>query len=167
MPDFQNTGFEDNPYRSPLCGSDVVVVDDESGQVVTARVLSALRQTQPWVRFLSVLGFVCSTLMVLIGSIGFVAMTTVGDRADTSTRFLFLVYLPMGVLYFVPSLFLFRYASRIKALRTTRNVRQLEDALEAQKSFWKFVGILAIIVITLYLLLILLAFVLAATHALH
>jgi hypothetical protein len=71
----------------------------------------------------------------------------------------------VGVLYFLPALLLFRYASRINDLWTNRSVRALEDALEAQKSFWKFVGILMLVVIVLYLLVIVFAFMAGAMHA--
>ena len=145
MSEFQSTDFKDNPYRSPSEIGDSPFVGNEVGQVVTPTVLAMLSQTQPWVRFLSVLGFIVSGLMVLGGLIAFVA--TMGRGVG----FIFLMYIPMGLLYFFPSLFLFRYASRIANLRMTRGVEQLEDALAAQKSFWKFVGIAALIVISLYL----------------
>lgn len=162
MSEFRDGDLGGNPYRSPAEDSDTPVVGDESGQFITYKVLSMLRQTQPWVRFLSVLGFICSALMVLVGSLGFVTMMFAGAHRGPAERLLLLVYIPTGVLYFVPSLFLFRYASRINTLWTTRSVRQLEDALEAQKSFWKFVGILALVVIVLYLLGLVLAFTIAA-----
>lgn len=164
MPGFRDGDLGDNPYRSPFADSDALVVGNESGQAITHKVLSMLRQTQPWVRFLSVLGFICSALMMLVGLLGFGTMTLAGADAGPASRFLLLVYIPVGVLYFFPSFFLFRYASRINALWTTRSVRQLEDALEAQKSFWKFVGILAAVVIALYLAGIVLVFVLAAAR---
>ena len=60
MSELQNSGLDDNPYRSPVAGGNVPVAGNASGQVVTPTVLSTLRQTQPWVRFLSVVGFVVS-----------------------------------------------------------------------------------------------------------
>lgn len=165
MSEFQDAGPGGNPYRSPSHFSDAPVAGDESGQVMTQKVVSILRQTQPWVRFLSVLGFIFSTLMVLVGTIGFAAMTFAGAGAGPIERSVLLMYIPMGVLYFFPSLFLFRYASRINALWANRSVRQLEDALEAQKSFWKFVGILMLVAMVLYVLIIAFAFVLGAARA--
>jgi hypothetical protein len=164
MSEFRDGDLGGNPYRSPSEGSEAFVVGDESGQAITHKVLSMLRQTQPWVRFLSVLGFICSAVMVLVGSIGFVAMASAGARMEPPGLIVLLAYIPAGILYFFPSLFLFRYASRINALWTTRSVRQLEDALEAQKSFWKFVGILMLVVIVLYLLGIVLAIMLAVAR---
>lgn len=164
MSDYQDGDLGGNPYRSPSEGRDALVAGDESGQAMTHKVLAMLRQTQPWVRFLSVLGFVCSALMVFMGAFAFVATMSAKTRGGPVEHFVVLAYIPIGILYFFPSLFLFRYASRINTLWMTRSVRQLEDALEAQKSFWKFVGILALVVIVLYLLVIVLAIGFAATR---
>jgi hypothetical protein len=146
MSKFQFTDFEENPYRSPPEIGETPIVGDEAGPVVTPTVLAMLSQTQPWVRFLSVLGFIVSGLMVLIGLVGLFGFAAIGRGMGL----ILLLYIPMALLYFIPSLFLFRYASRIADLRITRGVVELEDALAAQKSFWKFVGIAALIVIFLY-----------------
>lgn len=145
MSEFQNTDFEDNPYRSPAESGDSPFAGDAIEQVVTPTILTVLSQTQPWVRFLSVLGFIASGLMLLGGLVG--SIVAMGRPMG----FACLIYVLFGFLYFFPSLFLSRYASRIADLRMTRGVRQLESALTAQKSFWKFVGIAAMIIIFVYL----------------
>jgi hypothetical protein len=167
MSEDQNSGLDDNPYRSPIDGGNVPVGGSESGHVVTPTVLSTLRQTQPWVRFLSVVGFVASALMVFGGVGLFIFAASMHQGANPGLFVVSLVYIPIGLLYFIPSLFLFRYASRINALWTNGTVRHLEDALQAQKSFWKFVGILVLIVIALYFMGIVLAFVLGAVRVMR
>lgn len=151
MSEFRDTDLGQNPYRSPSeCGD-----AGQAGPVVTHTVLTLLAQTQPWVRFLSVLGFILAGLMVLVGLIAGVVMMGRGPGSV-----IFFIYVPMSLLYFIPSLFLFRYASRIAELRRTGSVAHLEEALAAQKSFWKFVGIAMLVVIALYLLALAAAFVL-------
>lgn len=160
MSEYRDADFEDNPYRSPSEAGDSPFLGNKVGQVVTPAVLDMLSQTQPWVRFLSVLGFIASGLMALVG--------LCGATMSRSMGFIFLIYIPMALLYFFPSLFLFRYASRIADLRLTRGVEQLENALAAQKSFWKFVGIAALIVIFVYLVAFAAAFILpAAMSVMH
>lgn len=56
-----------------------------------------------------------------------------------------------------PATYLARYASRIASLRGTGRVDDLERALEAQKSFWKFVGLATVVVFGVYLLIFLVA----------
>ncbi len=147
-----DTDLEGNPFRSPSSDCNAFVSGEETGHVITPKVLAMLRQTQPWVRFLSVLGFICSVLMAMAGIIGLaVPMFATGNMGPVECFIMMLVYFPIAAVYFVPSLFLFRYASRINALWATHSMRELEDALEAQKSFWKFAGILVLVVIFMYL----------------
>jgi hypothetical protein len=129
MSEFRNTNFDDNPYRSPSEIVDEPIIGDESGQVVTPTVLALLRQTQPWVRFLSVLGFIASVLMVLVGLFWLVII-------GQGMGFIFWMNIPLGLLYFVPSLYLFRYASRIANLRMTHGVKQLEVLRSRSGSSW-------------------------------
>ena len=68
-----------------------------------------------------------------------------------------LFYLAMSLLYMMPGIYLNRYASRISDLMLLRREDALEQALEAQKSFWKFIGILFLSLVALYVLIIILA----------
>jgi hypothetical protein len=114
-----------------------------------------LRQTRPWVLFLSVLFFISSGLMLLLG----VGMAVVGAAASATasgaTKFppalIGLVYVPLGFLYIYPALKLWKYGSAIGRLVASRSPGDLEDALAQQKSFWKYSGVAAIVVMVLYL----------------
>jgi hypothetical protein len=61
-----------------------------------------------------------------------------------------LVYVAMALFLFMPALSLSRFASRIATLRATGNVHDLESALDAQRAYWRFVGILTCIVFGMY-----------------
>ena len=61
----------------------------------------------------------------------------------------------IGVLYFYPSLHLFRFASRIRDLADTHRLADLEAAVREQKSFWKFCGVTVSILLAFYGLLML------------
>ena len=50
------------------------------------------------------------------------------------------------------------YASRINRLSASESVRDLEDALESQKNFWKTVGIITLVTILIYIVMIVLFF---------
>ncbi|HVH45019.1 MAG TPA: DUF5362 family protein [Labilithrix sp.] len=123
---------------------------------VSAASVELLRQTKPWVTFLSVMGFIGSGLMLLGGLFMMVAGAFVPKTGPTpfSPVLLGLFYLPMAFLYIYPSLKLWGFSSAIGRLLTQHTAANLEAALEQQKSFWKFVGILTIVLMTLYALLI-------------
>ena len=62
----------------------------------------------------------------------------------------FFLYMGMGALYFYPALKLSQYASRIAILRQTRSERDLARALEEQRAFWAFCGVMTVITLALY-----------------
>lgn len=112
---------------------------------------SALAGTKPWVRLCSILLFVSAALMIVVGGLaGVMGAVALGGGAETAV--LAIVYPLMGLLYLIPALYLFRYATRIGDYLTGGQDVQLELALDAQRSFWKFVGILSVIMIVLAVL---------------
>jgi uncharacterized membrane protein (DUF485 family) len=124
-------------------------LDAAGSREISADVVELLRQTKPWTRFLAVLGFVGIGLMVLAAF----AMLAVGSLGRGSAGFgvgMMLVYLIMAGLYVPPVLFLSRYASRIGDLVASRSTSDLEGALAAQKSFWRYVGILTLVMLCVY-----------------
>jgi hypothetical protein len=109
-----------------------------------------LRQTRPWVMFLSILSFVGCTFMLLAG-LGMMAVGLMASGAERGIQALIgAIYLPMAALYVYPGIKMWTYGSAIGRLLRSRATVDLEDALRQQKSFWKFGGIAAIVVIGLY-----------------
>jgi ABC-type multidrug transport system permease subunit len=122
-------------------------------------VATALGRTAPWTQFVSILLFVSVGLMILVGlAAGAVGIAT--ERAETAV--FMVVYPLMGLLYFFPALYLLQYSKRIgRYVRGGRQLADLETALDAQRRFWKFVGILAIVWIVVSVVAIAAAFLLA------
>jgi hypothetical protein len=110
-----------------------------------------LAGTQPWVRLMSILGFISAGLMILSG-VGMLifGMAQLGGGAEAFA--IGIIYPLFGILYMVPSLYLFRYATRIAEYLRGNQEIQLELALDSQRSFWKFVGILSVIGIAIAIL---------------
>lgn len=65
--------------------------------------------------------------------------------------FLGLLYAAMGVFYLFPSIKLWKYGSAILRLMGTGSNADLVEALDQQRSFWKFVGIMILVMIALYI----------------
>ena len=118
---------------------------------------SQLQRTQPWVRFLSIMGFVAAGLMIVAGLVG----GGVGAASGSPEMIVLLFLYPlMGVLYIYPSLCLLRFANSIRTFQHAPTAQNLEAALDAQRSFWKFVGIITIVSICATILMFVLAIVL-------
>jgi hypothetical protein len=125
---------------------------------VTPKMVADLASTRPWVLFLSILGFILCGLLVL-GGIVLIGVGVAAPRSGPIAFFGFLgcIYILMALLYLFPSYFLLKYSGGIRAFLATRSAPQMEQALQSQKSFWKFVGILMIVVIGIYILIFVIA----------
>lgn len=136
-----------DPYKAPQANLDSPPSDPAAP--VPGSVVQLLAQTRPWVKLVSVLFFIALGLMV----IGFVFIFAVLGRSGRSDTTSLMTFIPMAILmllYLPPTLFLWQYAGHIRRLQAGGGMRSLEEALASQKSFWKYVGILAVVVVVLY-----------------
>jgi hypothetical protein len=132
--------------------------DSLANITVTPVMIEHLRATRPWVRFLSVLMFISVGLMFLAGLVMMVSFAApAGMKGAGVGPILGVFYWVIGILYLAPALFLYRFASSIDDLLKGGGDVALEMALGSQKSFWRFVGITALIFICLYALILLVA----------
>ena len=125
---------------------------------VSEEMVTLLQATRPWVRLLSVLGFIGLGFLVL-GSLAFVLipMGGLGAMGLGPRVAIAALYLLMGFVQLPAVLYLGRYAGRITRLSASGAPVDLEEALRAQKSFWKYVGILTLVMIILYVLILVVA----------
>lgn len=115
-------------------------------------ILEALRQTKPWVTMMGVLCFIAAGLMTF-GAVVLVGTMLFSGSSDRVMGIgMGVVYLLLGLMYVIPGFYLIRYSRRIKALLTAPSTVGLEEALIAQKSFWKCVGVMILAMIVLYML---------------
>lgn len=113
---------------------------------ITEPMFLSLRQTKPWVKFMAILGFISIGFVFIAGTINmFVFSKVSSDITPIPMVFMGVLNILMGLLYFFPSLFLFRFSSSIGRLLEGGGAVEMEAALANQKSFWKLVGILTII----------------------
>lgn len=146
-----------NPYSTPaanLYGS----TSGGAADAVSSSTVAILAGTKPWVRFMSVLMWIGVGFMLLVSAVmGVVSMLGVGKSVSSGPlggKEMIIICVLYGVLAFVyifPALKLWKYANRIGSLGATRSVADLDAALNEQRSFWKFVGVMTIIMISLYL----------------
>lgn len=122
------------------------------------RMLASLNATRPWVKFLAIVGIVGIALAVLFGLAmitgmfaGFVMPGTPKISGLFGTVF-GIFYFVMALIYVMPILYLFRYAKAITGIQGAAAMAAFEDALKQQKSFWKYLGVLVIVLIVIYIL---------------
>ncbi len=157
-----------NPYLPPADPAARAFPSDGRAGVSEMSV-EMLRQTKPWVFFLGVLALIGSGLMALVG-LGMLVLGAVASASGGPPTFVLgLVYLPMALLYIYPGIKLWKYGSAIGRLVSTRDGGDLDAALSEQKSFWKYMGIMMLVLIVFETLMIVVAMVagVLATAARH
>jgi len=163
-PDQQLRPMETNPYLSPSSdpfgGSSFT-----SAEGVTDLVLTHLRRTKGWVKFIAIMAFIGAVLMLgggvmmmimgifsgaAFGAMGGAEMGLMGGFSGVLGIGLGVLYAAMGALYFYPGLKLWKYGTRIDALLLDRSPDTLALALNEQRAFWKFTGVMIIVMLILY-----------------
>lgn len=107
-----------------------------------AGAIAILRKTQPWVRLVSIFGFLCVGLIALLAAASWVSIST--ERIEHVPLAALLIYPVLFVLYLVPSWQLWKYSQRIGTFVAQGHTVQLEAALDAQRGFWRFAGIVIV-----------------------
>ena len=120
-----------------------------------------LHEAAKWAYFLSIVGFVGLGLMLLGGLVAMFAGAAI-PGASGQTGIFGIIYLIMAALYFFPTYYMFLFAQKIKAACTATSQADLEVGIENLKSFFKFVGIFTIVIISLYLLMFIIGILAAA-----
>jgi len=114
-----------------------------------------LRESAKWAKFIAIIGFIFCGLMVIaslfMGSILASSMSDVMGGAGVVGGGVFTVmYMLFAALWFVPCLYLFRFSSKMQVALRNNEQETLLNALKNLKSYFKFIGILLIIVLSLY-----------------
>jgi uncharacterized membrane protein len=123
---------------------------------------SHLAETAKWANFLSIVGFVLSGIIAIMALFSGAFLGAAGGRrygGDSvliGAGFIMVIYIIIAVLYFFMSLFLFRFASKMKAALYNTDQESLNASFMNLKVLYRFMGIITII----YLVFIVLALVL-------
>lgn len=116
-----------------------------------------LLETAKWAKFLSIVGFVILGIIFIAGL--FVMM--LGNTISSMTRqpvtpvpfaVIGFIYIVMVIVYFFPILFLYKSAVGLKNGIHSNNQEIFKNGLQNLKAHYKFIGILTIIVLSLYIL---------------
>jgi hypothetical protein len=126
---------------------DVLTVDRPD----RTRVPDILRRTVPWVRLMSIILFIGSGLAAL-GGLLMALGAALGLGGPPGQQFGVLTGAVIGVCYaaigavnFFPAMFLTRFANNARDYATSAQPQLLEEALDAQRSYWKFMGVFTLI----------------------
>jgi len=117
-----------------------------------------LMQTAKWAKFLSIVGFITSGLLIVLGLfIGTIlsSMSAAGSGYGTRPSIIgsgaiSFIYMLIAILYFFPCLYLFRFSAKMIRALLTNEQEILNESFEQLKSCFRYVGILTIITFSIY-----------------
>lgn len=139
----ENHDILDNDYLS------------EMELAVNGTVRNHLQTTAKWAKFLGIMGFIGTGFMV----IGGLAMGAVGSQFGNALQIgsglLAFIYIIVAGFYFLPSLFLYRFATSTQ--RSIQNNEQMdfEAAFHNLSRLYQFFGILTVVFLGIYVIIIL------------
>jgi Family of unknown function (DUF5362) len=132
-----------------------------------------LSQAAKWAKFLAIVGFVFCGLLIIWGIYMEIVNSFSRVNGEISNSFgafsnfggaFYLTFVITGsILYFFPCLYLFRFGSKMQTALGNNDQNTLTNSFDNLKSFYKFLGILTIISLAIYLFSILMVMVSAAT----
>ena len=132
--------------------------------------LGYLNTTRKWTTFFAILGFIFLGVMLLLGIVagsfmsaftsrmpGMENLNGAGAATGIASVLIFIYMLVFAVIYFFPLLFLIRFSRHSKNAVTSLDSNELQIGLKNLKSFWKYIGILTIIYLAVFLLVMIIA----------
>lgn len=120
---------------------------------VSAIAIDMLRRTKSWVRLISVLGFISVAMMLLAAfalMVGVSALSQDISGIGVGAAFLGVFYLIFSFIYLYPLIRLTQFANSISRLVASQTSIDLETTLNHQRAFWKYCGVLALIMLILF-----------------
>lgn len=128
---------------------------------------SHLYETARWGKFLAILGFIVCVLVVLVGLFFGTFFNALVSRSEVSYEgnissgsfgaMAAVFYIIIAVIYFFPCLFLFRFSTKMKTALNGNEQTDLTLAFQNLKSLFRYVGVITVIILAIYLVIFLLA----------
>jgi hypothetical protein len=144
-----------NPYEAPGTSGYGSPRTAEAGGSITPLMVEHMRGARPWVRLLAILCFVGAGFMVLAAGMmflgGLVGLAASGRSRPGADALIGpiggIMYLFMAGFYVIPGVLMHRFAGAIDSFVTVPSSSSLEDALDKSRGYWKFCGIMALVMI--------------------
>ncbi len=129
-----------------------------NGVNLTEEIKSYLYESAKWGKFLSIVGFVSIGLIVIFMLImifagGAAMLSGLGESAvfaGLGMGFIVIFYGLMIAMYFFPTLFLYRFSTKMKIALDANDQQSLSESFKNMKSVLKFWGIFTAIIIGFY-----------------
>jgi heme/copper-type cytochrome/quinol oxidase subunit 2 len=122
--------------------------------------LNHLNSTRKWTMFLSVLGFIFLGLIIFAGLATSLFLTTFKTQEANlgiPESFMILIFIVVGAIYFFPVFFLFRFSRNTRDAIQNLDQQKLEKGFRNLRIYFTYIGILVIVVLSIYVVALLFA----------
>jgi uncharacterized membrane protein YjgN (DUF898 family) len=115
-----------------------------------------LREVAKWSKFLAIVGFVMTGLFLLVMIFAGSAISTLttaqygGTAAAGSSAMVMVMFTVILLIYFFPCFYLFKFATKMQVALKNNDQETLNVSFQNLKSCFKFMGILMIVVLSIY-----------------
>ncbi len=119
---------------------------------LTNNTLKYLKTTSKWTRFLSILSFLGLGLLVLAAIILIALGIFIDSHANSQALFIFLglIYLVLASVNLIPTWYLYKFSVDIEKMIRFKANEKVEEAFQYLMKYYRFMGILVIIVMSTY-----------------
>jgi len=130
--------------------------------LVTEDIRSYIYETAKWTKFLSIVGFIITGLMVMVAFSANAIMQSMAEipayqgLAGMGSGIITFFYLLIALVYFYPSFLMYKFSGAAKTAVLYGSQENFSIAMSKMKSIFKFWAILTIIIIVMYVLMIVL-----------
>ncbi|MFA5820415.1 MAG: DUF5362 family protein [Bacteroidales bacterium] len=121
---------------------------------IAQETLNNLNTTRKWTMFLAIIGFIFLGLFIVIGVITGIFLSAFNSGATSMgipESLLEVIFIILAIVYFFPVLFLFRFSKHTAHAVQTLDKQELHKAFQNLKSYFAYLGVLLIIVLSFYI----------------
>jgi hypothetical protein len=142
---------------SPQDSSDLSHEKPKGPEWMSERPRKALEQLYKWTRFIGISGSIMGAFILLNG-IALFANPQVAEEAlsgllpGVNMRSVAMVYILLGVLYFLPMRHLLRFSRQIESYFKREDAASAVEALISISTFFRFIGLVVLFFVGLYVL---------------
>ena len=131
------------------------IINNEE-KTLSESMIQNIKATAPWMKFLAIMSFIAAGLIIILAI--FTLSKSFGYYYGSSAfAIAALVYIAVAIIMFVIGGYLYKSADSYSNFCNSRNVNSLETALLMQKKYWKAVGIVTIVYLSLLVIILLFA----------
>jgi hypothetical protein len=122
---------------------------------LTSESVAFLLKAAKWGKFLAILGFIVTGLMVMAGiAMSFVLSMVSEDviplNMPFSPKVLSLIYIIIAAIYVIPVFFLNSFSNNVSKAVSLSNTENMTTSLRSLKNLFVFIGISTILILTFY-----------------